>query len=977
MRATKRSKITIFLFVNIITILFLYLNVSAQILNGGFEQWSNGEPANWFSDNAPSQGIIPVTQTTNSYKGNYALKGEVVQIPGTSYGFLPMVFAGKKGTGFSINKRATHVTMNITYSPVSGDTLLIGVAALKDSTTVLGAGGFRTSQAISSYQKITIPIDYADSTSVPDHLFIVMMVIGSGSSTLSSTQFSMSGELSMICPELKMIYPHPGSYFTVDNIAADTTALSVSNSGGMTGSGGSCFGNGGSLGIGSPSGSGCSFVGIQRHFGRVLSGWKSGIAWCSDVLKKDTVNLYFSPDSGKTYQLLSQNNSDQFYKWDIPDTLAARKGVLKIVNVHDTSLTDKMYIKIKPLQLSKVDTNGNYVLFKPKNNGWGFVNNKLHAWPKKNWQGINYQAGTDPFNRKPYPNRKPFDTLKASTFPPWRLWIKTFPKRSSYLFLNRKHPIRRRMTVDMWASFANNKWKGSCYGFAVTSFLYFYHKTGLLKLYSGLPDSTKLVDIKTREYIQKMLASFWLYQDAKKLRRHQKKNINTNNVRSVLAELKKMFWKDNGYGRLISYRNKKSDKGHAVNPYELKKTNSPGKYKLMVYNNNYPRSSKRFFVLDSLKNTWTDSTGEKWGTQKKHFYLSPKMKNFLVQHPHFYKGLIRVPITSSLSFGQVAPVTIYNTSGANIEITNSTGDKITYINHNITNNITGAVPITPLTGKFYPPKGYMLPKGNYTLHLSHYNSSRVHAAVFTDSSEYSFSRENVDSSQSDIVTYSNGFKVYNPDTTTKNITIRTVKDDSLWEKSYALQNLKSSSGDSIRIQTDSKYDLIIHNPGSNKNYDLAYKNINSDNQIAFTHKSVQLSSNSSQLIEPVDSNEVKILIDNGNDGTYDDSVTVSNQLTAVKHQPKSTVPRSFKLSQNYPNPFNPTTTIRYQLPKDGLVKLKVYNILGQVVRTLVHKRQKAGSYEVTFDAHNLASGMYIYKISVGQFSKTRKMLLIK
>jgi len=89
------------------------------------------------------------------------------------------------------------------------------------------------------------------------------------------------------------------------------------------------------------------------------------------------------------------------------------------------------------------------------------------------------------------------------------------------------------------------------------------------------------------------------------------------------------------------------------------------------------------------------------------------------------------------------------------------------------------------------------------------------------------------------------------------------------------------------------------------------------------------------------------------------------------------VVNSYDIAQNYPNPFNPTTTIRYQIPEDGMVTLKVYDILGREVKTLVNDFKTKGRYEVTFDASNLASGLYIYEITSGDYKASKKMTLIK
>jgi hypothetical protein len=89
------------------------------------------------------------------------------------------------------------------------------------------------------------------------------------------------------------------------------------------------------------------------------------------------------------------------------------------------------------------------------------------------------------------------------------------------------------------------------------------------------------------------------------------------------------------------------------------------------------------------------------------------------------------------------------------------------------------------------------------------------------------------------------------------------------------------------------------------------------------------------------------------------------------------IPQEFSLSPNYPNPFNPATTIEYNLPKGARVQLKVYNVLGQEVATLVDGVVTAGQHSVSFNASNLASGVYLYRIAAGTFVSTRKMVLVK
>ncbi|MEK9136423.1 MAG: T9SS type A sorting domain-containing protein, partial [Bacteroidota bacterium] len=89
------------------------------------------------------------------------------------------------------------------------------------------------------------------------------------------------------------------------------------------------------------------------------------------------------------------------------------------------------------------------------------------------------------------------------------------------------------------------------------------------------------------------------------------------------------------------------------------------------------------------------------------------------------------------------------------------------------------------------------------------------------------------------------------------------------------------------------------------------------------------------------------------------------------------VPKEFSLNQNYPNPFNPSTAISYQIASPTHVSLKVFDVLGKEVASLVNEVKPAGKYEATWDAGDIASGMYFYRIEAGSFTSVRKMMLLK
>jgi hypothetical protein len=108
----------------------------------------------------------------------------------------------------------------------------------------------------------------------------------------------------------------------------------------------------------------------------------------------------------------------------------------------------------------------------------------------------------------------------------------------------------------------------------------------------------------------------------------------------------------------------------------------------------------------------------------------------------------------------------------------------------------------------------------------------------------------------------------------------------------------------------------------------------------------------------------------------DDVFTLDN-FTSVEDYFGDGIPTEYNLIQNFPNPFNPATIIKYQIPELGLVTLKVYDALGSEIATLVNEEKPIGNYTVEFDATELSSGIYFYRIQAGSFVQTKKMVLLR
>jgi hypothetical protein len=114
-------------------------------------------------------------------------------------------------------------------------------------------------------------------------------------------------------------------------------------------------------------------------------------------------------------------------------------------------------------------------------------------------------------------------------------------------------------------------------------------------------------------------------------------------------------------------------------------------------------------------------------------------------------------------------------------------------------------------------------------------------------------------------------------------------------------------------------------------------------------------------------------------GTYEGGIWKRplSEVTAIKGLYRAGAVKEFSLKQNYPNPFNPETKIKYSLPIQSFVTLKIYNAMGEEIATLVNEEKAAGSYDINFNASRLASGIYFYKLQSGSLIETRKLCVLK
>ncbi len=683
------------------------------------------------------------------------------------------------------------------------------------------------------------------------------------------------------------------------------------------------------------------------------------------------VDLYYSLDEGQNFVLIDSNYNELpgVYYWEVPDSLLTTKAVIKVVDSSPDSTESGIY-KIKPWQLTRI-TDDDFELYEPDQDGWNFCNCTANMWPQSWWQQFNYQSGTDPYTGFPYPPY--FYTTSSIAFPDWPLYADVFTESACYMQTPMGKTYRFRPLV-FWVANVS-PWGGSCFGFAVSSLLGFYHKQYLTQLIGNFGDLNSVsLSTETRYAVN----SFQIYQYDKEYR-NERREISNKTPRDLLDELKEMLIKENGDGRTLSYRNNNGSGGHAVVPYKLVRASGIGKFKVRVYNPNEPDSTNQFIYVDSVANTWSDSTSLGYGTGSTNCFLTRISESYL------YPPNLKPSRGNNIRDNSNGPsrLVVYNTINAEITITSSTGEQIGYQDSIAFDNMTDAVPIIPETGYFQPPIGYDLPENSYTLEINNFTDSSSKVLFDDEFTMYDYSRYNVNHNETDLFRYSeNGVRIINPDAETKSIDLITIiPEDTISEKVFFTNNIEMQSGDSINIKEKDRSELVFNNFGSAKSYELRIIDLSANGQFVFEHSLVPMGENSTHQIIPewndLQNEPVMILIDLGNDGTIDDTIFVNNQATNIDNEGLLLSPDSYKLTQNFPNPFNPRTSIRYSIPKRSNVTLKVYDILGNEVAALVNEEKDRGVYTVSFNAAALASGIYFYTLRADGFVQTKKMLFLK
>lgn len=649
------------------------------------------------------------------------------------------------------------------------------------------------------------------------------------------------------------------------------------------------------------------------------------------------------------------------------------------INIYDASTKELIYkskpFRIKNYSFTKTVGDSMYVRYMRNKDGFGFINSGSNVWPQSHFSQFNYQ-GIDPFTNTQY-DQFVLDSLfmksAPDSVPDWPSFVRAFGTDAAYRDLSLG--IYNKKALKKWAQEATS-FGGICFGFVTANANYFMNRDNFLNKYEMFPDLDSAFSIKVSSNVINTLAELYIHQRGNPHVAYDIANRGKS-PNQTIQDLLDMFREDNTIPRGLIMRNNNGGGGHIVNPISIRRM-ADTTWRISIYDNNFTTLQTILVWPDSGngRGIWSYNGLSGWGGDSLLFLKDP-VTEYLDITPKLQKAnSVQSPFALSDTL-----INISTAYSSDFKITDASGNISGYLSGKIYGDIANSFVDMIDTGTETPPMGFILPTSNYKIELTNFTTNNP--KVYLDHGEQSYIYERNDASnyQTDVLNINNGLVVSNPENTTKNSKLITLNSNVVDDKMFIIRSLSISHNDSVKVTQDNE-NLSFDNYGITKSYNLGIEYASSSREEYFNYEGIQLAENSRHLILPdwndLYSKQIKILVDLGIDGTVDDTITIANQITGVTNDKSLlNLPNTFYLSQNYPNPFNPITVIKYDLPISSRVVLKIYDILGKEVSELVNEIKPAGGYEVKFDATGFASGIYFYRLQAGDFTETKKMILMK
>lgn len=638
-------------------------------------------------------------------------------------------------------------------------------------------------------------------------------------------------------------------------------------------------------------------------------------------------------------------------------------------------------------------SNGGFELFDPQTHGWSMRNREEVMWPEEDWEDIEYSTL---FTLPPI-------SAKPEDFPSWDLMRQAFGDDEVTIGNTN---IADSGAIIAWRILKHNGFQGVCHGFAVTSLLAFNdgieslstEAIGINLDVEQLYDAEAVSDVRngintvwTRQFGIDHLMSFMLSASGT--------GSFLKGPNETLEEVKEMLERTStsSYHNAITLMPPDNlSAAHSILPFKAEENpDAPHIWDIYVHDSNFP-------WIDSLK-VQINTDNDYW------WYSTPALDEdenlIVVTNYEGYAGLFlsdrvdaylttsRLPKSQSDhqnnlyskldELNEMGYTYSLFSAGTELTIRDELENEISYADSLLSSGVPGSLPIIPTVGGIHPPIGYFLPIDQYDIEVNFENGGDIFS-IQSDKTLYVYSTTELPESGVDLLRIGNSMSVLgNSDGHERTVNMTVIEAGESKNKMFSILGAVIANTDSLKFEISEGNNLIVNNYGASSSVTLELRDAIGDDVDYFLYENFDLLESSGFKFIPdwddVSNNEVTVQIDTNLDGEYDESITLESMPTSIDEEDMGhhVIPDGYKLYQNYPNPFNPATTIQFAIPQSGNVELVVYDMLGREIATLINEHKDTGYHEVVFDAGNLSSGVYLYRISTGSFVETRRLTLIK
>lgn len=609
-----------------------------------------------------------------------------------------------------------------------------------------------------------------------------------------------------------------------------------------------------------------------------------------------SIVLYYRKTGTITYSQATMSAiGDDNYSGSIPESFVTADGV----DYYIRAIDDLGVGSIDPLNdYHQIELNA--FGFWPNPDGWSFANGdgidytatniydrKKNAimWPETWWDQFDYSDNIYPSGWR--------DWAHSWDFPDWPLFVEAFGQDACYWNPPPGIIVYSPSAVLKWRymrrksgnTYGATNWGGSCFGFAVSSLLFF---DGYLDLDTEFPNNTDLYDVALTDDSRSMVNMYWIYQFGDEHQQHIN-SVSDNTPTETLDAVRASF-ANTSDNIVLSMKNYKLvngvetiDGGHAVVPYRVAvDSNNSDIHYIYVYDNNDPDEQQEHIaeyykvVVNTSTNHWSYAPLG-WGYSKgllpresiSQYQTEPEIKSS--NEPKFIDGKLRTFMS------------LYASTANDILISNDTGEQLGFINGGIIENMAAAHPIIvddPID-PLERPLGYYLSVQDCDIELTAMSDPEMYLSVFQPDKIYMYERFDAQSGQHDQIALDSGLSVSSNDVGNKQLNMEAIKIGLDYEAQYKISNCILGNADAIRMEclSDSLKLQYSGNDSAGSSYNIDIVHVNEVGELNFKKTNINIFNNSTHYISPNwnDLDVLPIHIDDDNDEIIDRTIYVENQ----------------------------------------------------------------------------------------------------